>query len=151
MPKSVQPKAGISQRKARVSKRLGAECTHLNEPGSTAILSSKPGTSDGPNSDRLADIVLPADAKPRQIFGVRVATVFDRSCKRQIKKENWSATNEAIATRIKQDEKFVRRLRDAREPLRVADVYSLPQWAFDDLIADLYNARGLANPHEVDE
>lgn len=72
-----------------------------------------------------------------------MATVFDRACKKQIENENWSATNQAIASRIKQDEKFVRRLRDTRNPIEVADLFDLPRWATEAIVDDLLTALGM--------
>lgn len=144
MSKSMTPKAGFLQPAVRVSKKTGVLCNHLNATETPAIASSKHGTSGGPNKDRLADLVLPADAKPRQIMRVRAATVFNREVERQKERlKNWAATNEAIADDLDQNEKFVRGLRDTRNPIEFADLYSLPLWAVDVLIEDLFAARGI--------
>lgn len=143
MSRTMAPKAGISQSPARVSGRLVQNTHTCSASSSTAEASSKDGTSATPDKDRLSALILPEDAKPRQIRRVRVATIFDRSCKKEIARENWSATNPAIASRLKQDEKFVRRLRDTRNPIEVADLYELPIWAVEDLIDDVMAARGI--------
>lgn len=143
MGKSMRPSSDISQPARRVSERTGAEYTHLSTQSSAGDSSSKHGTSAAPEKGRLADLVLPPEAKPRQIMRVRAATIYDRSCKKEIARENWSATNEAVASHIKQNEKFVRGLRDTRNPIEVADLYSLPLWAVEDLIADVMAARGI--------
>lgn len=135
----------IAAQSSRVSKNAGACSAHASPLNETVIASSKHGTSDGPNKDRLADLVLPADAKPRQIMRVRAATVLNREIERQKSRlKNWHATNEAIADDLDQNEKFVRGLRDTRNPIEFADLYSLPLWAVDVLIEDLKKARGIS-------
>lgn len=97
------------------------------------------------NSVKAAESArLPRSMRPLEIGRRKVADSFDAIMSEARRNQDWSMTNEAIATRdLKIGERQVRLWREGRKPLPLAALHALPVSVVRALLKDILDARGI--------